>query len=181
MNCGNEIKMKKWSSLKSFSFFSGFFTQLHKLRSLRRSFLHFHFISAVHIWFTSYIINTHFFHGNIWTHNWPSSNVSGFIAQLVEHRTGVARSRVQTPLKSWIFCQASLRNCINCVHCDDHFFIFISFPQFIYDLFHISLTGIIVLVKSNYLVRKCRNKTTSSKTLILFAAKNQALFATIGL
>ena len=38
-------------------FFSGFFTQLHKLRSLRRSFLHFHFISAVHIWFISYIIN----------------------------------------------------------------------------------------------------------------------------
>ena len=38
-------------------FFSGFFTQLHKLRSLRRSFLHLHFISAVHIWFISYIIN----------------------------------------------------------------------------------------------------------------------------
>ena len=36
--------------------------------------------------------------------------------------------------------QASLRNCINCVHCDNHFFIFTSFPQFIYDLFHISLT-----------------------------------------
>ena len=29
-------------------------------------------------------------------------------------------------LKSWIFFQASLRNCINCVHCDDHFFIFIT-------------------------------------------------------
>ena len=27
--------------------------------------------------------------------------------------------------KSWIFfLQASLRNCIHCVHCDDHFFIF---------------------------------------------------------
>ena len=51
-------------------FFSGFFTQLHKLRSLRRSFLHFHFISAVHLWVISYIINTHFFHGNIWIHNW---------------------------------------------------------------------------------------------------------------
>ena len=38
------------------------------------------------------------------------------------------------------FFQASLRNCINWVHCDEHFFIFISFPQFIYDLFHISLT-----------------------------------------
>ena len=50
-----------------------------------------------------HIINTYFFHGNIWTHNWPAPNVSGFIAQLVEHRTGIARSRVQTPLKSWIF------------------------------------------------------------------------------
>ena len=29
-------------------------------------------------------------------------------------------SRVQTPLKSWLF-QASIRNCLNCVHnCDDH-------------------------------------------------------------
>ena len=44
------------------------------------------------------------------------------------------------------FFQASLLNCINCVHCDDHFFIFISFPQFIYDLFHISLTIRVLLV-----------------------------------
>ena len=29
------------------------------------------------------------------------------------------------------FFKASLRNCINCLHCDDHFFIFISFLQFI--------------------------------------------------
>ena len=41
----------------SYEFFSGFFMQLHKLRSLRRSFLHFHFISAVHVSFISYIIN----------------------------------------------------------------------------------------------------------------------------
>ena len=32
--------------------------ELCKFRSLRRSFLHFHFISAVHIWLISYIINT---------------------------------------------------------------------------------------------------------------------------
>ena len=108
MNCGNGIKINKWS--------------------------------AVHIWFISYIINTHFFQGNIWTHYWPAPNVSGFIAQLVEHRTGITRSRVQNPLKPWFFFQAFLRNCINCFHCDDHFFIFIPFPQFIYDLFHISLT-----------------------------------------
>ena len=31
-----------------------------------------------------------------------------------------ARSRVQTPLKSWLF-QASIRSCLNCVHnCEDH-------------------------------------------------------------
>ena len=42
---------------------------------------------VVHIWFISYIINTHLFHGNIWTNNWPAPNVSSFIAQLVEHRT----------------------------------------------------------------------------------------------
>ena len=52
-------------------------------------FLHSHFISAVHIWFISYIINTQFFHGNISNHNWswPAPNVRDFIAQLVEHRT----------------------------------------------------------------------------------------------
>ena len=34
--------------------------------------------------------------------------------------TGISRSRVQTPLKSWIF-QASICNCINCAHhCEDH-------------------------------------------------------------
>ena len=44
------------------------------------------------------------------------------------------------PVEVLNFFQASLRNCINCVHCADHFFIFISFPQFIYDLFPLSLT-----------------------------------------
>ena len=29
------------------------------------------------------MIYIHPFHGNIWTHNWPAPNVSGFIAQLV--------------------------------------------------------------------------------------------------
>ena len=30
------------------------------------------------------------------------------------------------PVEVLNFFQASLRNCINCVHCDDHFFIFIT-------------------------------------------------------
>ena len=92
---------------------------------------------------THNIINTHFFHGNIWTHNWPAPNVSGFIAQLLEHRTGNREVTGSNPVEVLKVFQASLRNCINCVHCDDHFFIFISFLQFIYDLFHISLTKLI--------------------------------------
>ena len=40
----------------------------------------FHFRSSC-IWFISYITNIHFFHENIWNHNWPAPNVSGFIAQ----------------------------------------------------------------------------------------------------
>ena len=79
---------------------------------------------VVHIWFISYIVNTHLFHGNIWTNNWAAPNVSGFIAQLVEHRTGKSRGHGFKPCWSRDFFQASLRNCINCVHCDDHFFIF---------------------------------------------------------
>ena len=77
-------------------------------------------------WFISYIINTHFFHGNIWTHNWPAPNVSGFIAQLAEHRTGNREVTGSNPLEVLNFFEASLRNWINCVHCDDHFFIFTS-------------------------------------------------------
>ena len=74
--------------------------------------------------------------------NWPTPNVSGFIAQLVEHRTSIARSLVQTPLKSWIFFSGfftklhklrSLRRSFLHSH-------FISALRFIYDLFHISLT-----------------------------------------
>ena len=115
MNCGNEMKMKKWSSQ---------WTQFMQLRK--------------EAW--KKFTNTHFFHGNMWTHNWPAPNVSGFIAQLVEHRTGNREVTGSNPVDVLNFFQASLRNCIHCVHCDDHFFIFISFLQFIYDLFHISLT-----------------------------------------
>ena len=58
----------------------------------------------------------------------PSSDLkvpSGFIGQLVEHRTGNREVTGSNPLEVLnFFFQASLRNCINCVHCDDHFFIF---------------------------------------------------------
>ena len=48
-----------------------------------------------------------------------TSKIASWFSWL-ERRTGNARSRVQSPLKSWLF-QASIRNCLNCVHnCDDH-------------------------------------------------------------
>ena len=89
-----------------------------------------HIWTAVHIWFISHIINIHFLSweptidlpacrrllfplfpratkeiGDVCTqaNNWLVPNISGFIAQLVEHRTGIVRSLVQTLLKSWIF------------------------------------------------------------------------------
>ena len=89
--------------------------------------LFFIFISFTQfIWFISYIINTNFFHGNIWTHNWPAPNISGFISQLVERASqGYREVTGSNPVEVLnFFFQASLRNYINCVHCDDHFFIF---------------------------------------------------------
>ena len=82
------------------------------------------------------IIHLHIFHGNIWTQNWPAPNVSGFIAQLVERRTGIVRSRVQAPLKSWIFFRllyAIAKIAIITARIILHL---ISYPQFTYDLFH---------------------------------------------
>ena len=72
-----------------------FCMQLHKLRSQLRGsfFIWFHFGSSYMIYFI-YIYHIHLFHGNIWTHNWPAPNSSGFIAQLVwaSHRYRVSQS-----------------------------------------------------------------------------------------
>ena len=57
--------------------------------------------------------------------NWPAPNVSGFIAQLVEHRTGNREVTGSNPVEVLnFFFQASSHNCVNCIHCDNHFFIF---------------------------------------------------------
>ena len=82
------------------------------------------------------IIHLHIFHGNIWTQNWPAPNVRGFITQLVERRTGIARSRVQAPLKSWIFFRllyAIAKIAIITAWIILHL---ISYSHFTYDLFH---------------------------------------------
>ena len=50
-------------------------------------------------------------------HQWLHSSVGRALHQYREV-TG------SNPVEVLNFFQASLRNCINCVHCDDHFFIF---------------------------------------------------------
>ena len=67
----------------------------------------FDFISAVHIlmiYFT-YIIHIHLFYGNVWTHNWPAPNVSGFIAQLVRALHQYCKVTGSNPIKPEFFVQ----------------------------------------------------------------------------
>ena len=40
--------------------------------------------------------------------NWPAPNSYGFVAQLVEHCTGIAEVTGSNPAEAWIFFQASL-------------------------------------------------------------------------
>ena len=57
--------------------------------------------------------------------------------QLVEHHTGNREVTGSNPIEVLNFFQASLRNCINCIHCDDHFFTFkimIIIPLALFDL-----------------------------------------------
>ena len=59
--------------------------------------------------------------------------VSGFIAWLIEHRTGNREVTGSNPVEALNIFQASLRNYINCVHnCDDHFFISIIYQYFMF-------------------------------------------------
>ena len=63
----------------------------------------------------------------------------GFIAQLVEHRTGIAEVTGSNPVEALYFFQASLFQLLKLeIHCDDHYHFHIH-PQFIYESFHIHL------------------------------------------
>ena len=48
-------------------------------------------------------------------------SMCGFIAQLVEHRTGIAEVMGSNPVKALIFFRLLLSNCLNWkIYCDDH-------------------------------------------------------------
>ena len=49
----------------------------------------------------------------------------GFIAQLVEHHTGIAEVMGSNPVEALIFFRLLLSNCLNWkINCDDHSFIY---------------------------------------------------------
>ena len=63
--------------------------------------------------------------------------MSGFIAQLVEHRTGIAEVTGSNPVEALIFFRLLLSNCLNWkIYCDDHSSLHLQ-PQYKYELFHI--------------------------------------------
>ena len=64
---------------------------------------------------------TSILHGLIRTHKWPAPNVSGFIAQLVRASHRYRKVTGSNLVEVLTFSEASIRNCLNCVHnCDDH-------------------------------------------------------------
>ena len=64
----------------------------------------------------------------------------GFIAQLVEHRTGITEVTGSNPVEALIFFRLLLSSCLNWkIHCDDHSSLSSMTAVQIYELFHIYL------------------------------------------
>ena len=78
--------------------------------------------TAVQIWIISYIYFT-WFHctGRNELNKLTLLPMCGFIAQLVEHRTGIAEVMGSNPVEGPIFFRLLLSNCLNWkIYCDDH-------------------------------------------------------------
>ena len=127
MNCGNEMKMKKWSSQ---------WTQFMQFR--KEPWKKFRTSTGFEPVTSRYRCDA--LPTELWSHwRWEQFNC-GFIC---------SRERNE----------ASLRNCINCVHCDDHFFIFVEVIVDRKVLFHgwliYSYLHIFKLIKCKWLPGEC--------------------------
>ena len=81
-----------------------------------------------------------------WEHT--SLPMCGFIAQLVEHRTGIAEVTGSNPVEALIFFRLLHSNCLNWKFTAKITYHLHIYPQFIYESFHI------LHVKNNSLIRK---------------------------
>ena len=78
--------------------------------------------TAVQIWIISYIFHKQNLVKYIWNNSYLyCGTMCGFIAQLVEHRTGIAEVMGSNPVEALIFFRLLLSNCLNWkIYCDDH-------------------------------------------------------------
>ena len=99
--------------------------------------------TAVQIWIISYIYFTSFHsspHGRYELNKLTPLPMCGFIAQLVEHRTGVAEVTSSNPVEVLIFFRL-LSNYLNWKFTAMIIFHFHLQPQFKYELLHIYFTS----------------------------------------
>ena len=77
--------------------------------------------TAVQMWIISYKLHIISLHGRYELNKLTSLPMCGFIAQLVEHRTGIAEVTGSNPVEALIFFRLLLSNCLNWkIYCDDH-------------------------------------------------------------
>ena len=103
-------------------FFHGSSFQLLRLENLLRwSFFTLIYHHSSHR--NYFIYNSHHFtpHGRYELNNLTSLPMCGFIAQLVEHRIGIAEVAGSNPVEALIFFRLLLSNCLDWkIYCDDH-------------------------------------------------------------
>ena len=122
MNCGNEMKMKKRSS--QWTQFMQLRKEAWKNSGLQRGLNPWPRDTGAMLYQLSYEAT-----------DVGSRSIVGSYVPVKEMsvndiwNTSYVNCGNEMKVKKWM---ASFRNCINCVHCDDHFFI--SFPQFIFAL-----------------------------------------------
>ena len=91
-----------------------------------------------------FIYTSHHFspHGRYELNKLASLPMCGFIAQLVEHRTGIAEVTGSNPVEALIFFRLLPSNCLNWkIYCDDHSSLRSTTAVQIYELFHICFTS----------------------------------------
>ena len=91
----------------------------------------------------------------------------GFIAQLVEHRTGIAEVTGSNPVEALIFFRLLNSNCLNWKFTAKITYHLHIYPQFIYESFHIHY-----IIRNNviYVLRKNSNKSKQHRIKTFLAS-----------
>ena len=93
--------------------------------------------TAVQKWIISYSYTSHHFtpHGRYELNKLTSLPMCGFIAQLIEQRTGDAEVTGSNLVKALIFFRLLLSNCLNWkIYCDDHSSLLLTYSKNTYSL-----------------------------------------------